>query len=122
MPSQQAHGITGDLVTWIKDWLSGRKQRVVINGKPSEWTSVSSGVPQGSVLGPILFIIYINDIEENINCKIPKFADNTKIANKADSATQRLLLQNDLDTLVEWSKTWLMNFNFEKMSCFTYWK
>ena len=110
----KAHGITGDLVSWIEDWLSGRKQRVVINGKSSEWTIVSSGVPQGSVLGPILFIIYINDIDENINCKISKFADDTKIANKADSVTQRQLLQRDLDTLVEWSRTWLMNFNFDK--------
>ena len=110
----KAHGITGNLVSWIEDWLSDRKQRVVINGKSSEWTSVSSGVPQGSVLGPILFIIYINDIDDNINCKISKFADDTKIANKADSVTQRQLLQKDLNTLVEWSKTWMMNFNFDK--------
>lgn len=110
----KAHGITGNLVSWIEDWLSDRKQRVVINGKSSDWTNVSSGVPQGSVLGPILFIIYINDIDENIKCKISKFADDTKIANRADSETQRHLLQSDLDTLVEWSNTWLMNFNINK--------
>ena len=81
----KVHGITENLSKWIEDWLSERKQRVVINGKTPEWINVNSGVPQGSVLGPILIIIYINDIDEGITCKISKFTDDTNIANKVNS-------------------------------------
>uniref|UniRef100_A0A0P4VVU6 Reverse transcriptase domain-containing protein n=1 Tax=Scylla olivacea TaxID=85551 RepID=A0A0P4VVU6_SCYOL len=85
----KAHGIAGNTLKWLRDWLSDRKQRVVINGKESEWHKVNSGVPQGSVLGPVLFIMYINDIDEGINCKISKFADDTKITSKVTSASQQ---------------------------------
>ena len=110
----KSHGITGDLSNWIENWLSNRKQRVVINGKSSEWTSVNSGVPQGSVLGPVLFLIYINDIDENITCRISKFADDTKITNTVCSVEQRLRIQNDLNTLSKWSDDWQMSFNIDK--------
>ena len=110
----KAHGITGNLSNWIENWLSDRKQRVVINGKSSDWTSVNSGVPQGSVLGPVLFIIYINDIDENITCRISKFADDTKITNTVCSEQQRLCIQNDLNTLSRWSEDWQMSFNIDK--------
>ena len=69
-----AHGIAGNVLKWIEDWLSNRKQRVVLNGCFSEWGDVISGVPQGSILGPLLFIIYINDIDDCVVCKILKFA------------------------------------------------
>ena len=74
-----------------------------MNGKFSDWRNVSSGVPQGSVLGPILFLIYINDLDEDVKCKISKFADDTKIANRVISLSQQQELQNDLNTLGEWA-------------------
>ena len=78
----ESHGISGHIHRWILDWLSDHKQRVVFNGKFSHWRNVSSGVPQGSVLGTILFLIYINDLDEDVKCKISKFADDAKIANR----------------------------------------
>ena len=66
----KAHGIRGNVLKWIENWLTDRKQRVAIKGKASAWTSVTSGVPQGSVQGPLLFLIYINDIDEDLTCII----------------------------------------------------
>ena len=73
----KAHGIDGKVAAWISAWLSGRKQRVCIEGIASNWRYVLSGVPQGSVLGPLLFIIFINDLELQIINTVLKFADNT---------------------------------------------
>jgi hypothetical protein len=86
---------------WIRAWLTGRKQRVSINGSKSEWATVTSGVPQGSVLGPLLFIIYINDLDVGINSSISKFADDTKIGRVINTAEDNIALQEDLDKLVE---------------------
>ena len=74
-----AHGIDGKISKWIQSWLADRKQRVIVNNVTSDWIPVISGVPQGSVLGPCLFVIYINDIDDAVSSKILKFADDTKI-------------------------------------------
>ena len=70
------------IINWIEQWLTGRRQRVVVDGEGSSWKSVLSGVPQGSVLGPILFLVYINDLEEGVTGKILKFEDDTKLFTK----------------------------------------
>ena len=70
-----SHGMGNSIVNWIEQWLTDRRQRVVVDGEVSSWKSVWSGVPQGSVLGPILFLVYINDLEEGVTGKILKFAD-----------------------------------------------
>ena len=109
-----SHGITGKIHSWLEDWLYERKQRVVINGKESNWRNVLSGVPQGSVLGPILFVIYVNDMDEGLTCKISKFADDTKITGRVTTTAEKALLQSDLDRLVNWSNKWQMSYNVNK--------
>ena len=107
-------GIRGKLYEWIKEWLRNRKQSVVVNGHKSTWISVTSGVPQGSVLGPILFLIYINDIDNGMSAYISKFADDTKLMIPAISTINCDNLQSDLDKLNRWSAMWLMKFNENK--------
>ena len=109
-----SHGIVGNIHIWLKDWLSERKQRVVINGFTSSWLDVKSGVPQGSVPGPILFLIYVNDIDVGLNCKVSKFADDTKIACQATTTRESEKLQSDLDRLNDWANKWQMKFNIDK--------
>ena len=112
-----AHGISGKVVKWVEAWLTGREQRVVINGKMSAWAPVDSGVPQGSVLGPTLFIIFINDLDmaiDIISSIISKFADDTKVGRIVENDEGRAALQADLDKLLEWADKWQMQFNASK--------
>ena len=110
----EAHGIKGKILSWIKDFLIGRKQQVVVNGIKSKKSDVISGVPQGSVLGPSLFVLYITDIDIGIRSNIQKFADDTKIYRQIDSEDDIKILQEDLIKLEEWSKKWLLKFNVDK--------
>ena len=73
------------MLIWLKQWLSDRRQKVGIRGKYSKWSRVESGVPQGSVLGPLLFVVFINDIDGGIKSKISKFADDTKMGRGVDT-------------------------------------
>ena len=113
----KAHGIGDSITDWIEQWLTDRRQRVVVDGEVSNWKSVLSGVPQGSVLGPILFLIYINDLDDNITSNVLKFADDTKLFRKVNTDGDKQHLQNDLDRLVKWSEKWQMLFNFGKCKC-----
>ena len=108
------HGIKGRLLNWISEWLGGRRQRVGIRGSYSDWRWVLSGVPQGSVLGPVLFLIFINDLDEGLMSNILKFADDTKIVGTVTTEGDRQIIQNDLTTLVSWANTWQMEFNETK--------
>ena len=109
-----ANGIGGKISRWIKCWLTDRKQRVIVNNATSDWLPVLSGVPQGSVLGPCLFVIYINDIDDTVSSKILKFADDTKITASISSVEEQHILQTDLTRLMEWSEEWQMKFNVNK--------
>ena len=113
----KAHGIGDSITDWIEQWLTDRRQRVVVDGEVSNWKSVLSGVPQGSVLGPILFLIYINDLDDSITSNVLKFADDTKLFRKVNADGDKQHLQNDLDRLVKWSEKWQMLFNFGKCKC-----
>lgn len=110
----RALGVVDRAADWIEHWLSGRRQRVVVNGECSEWAPVSSGVPQGSVLGPLLFLIYINDLDTGIISKLSKFADDTKLGANAANPTAVAFLQDDLNRIGEWSEKWQMPFNTDK--------
>ena len=98
----------------IKNRLNGRKQRVIINGKHSDWCDFFSGIPQGSVLGPILFVVYIIDNDRNINNVILKFADDTKLFAVVKDSVSIESFGSDLKRLYEWSNDWIMLFNTDK--------
>jgi hypothetical protein len=107
-------GIESNVLKWIKDFLVGRRQRVSINGTVSDWASVRSGVPQGSVLGPVLFIAFINDLPEAVSSVCSMYADDTKVYNTVRNTSQQLQLQDDLDSLVDWADKWQLRFNADK--------
>ena len=113
----KTYNFSKELIAWIAKWLEDRKQRVLINGTYSEWRNVISSVIQGSVLGPILFVIYINDIDTCLDNKegiMPKFADDTKVAKIVKNTKTAEEMQDIIDRLVTWSKDWGMEFNVKK--------
>ena len=106
------NGISGTLLALLSNYLSDRKQRVVINGQESDWGVVESGVPQGSVLGPLLFLIYINDLEKGIKSNIKFFADDTSLFSIVRDPTYTAIeLNHDLDQIKNWAYQWKMSFN-----------
>ena len=107
-------GVKGDLLRWIRAYLTDRWQRVKVRTASSSLRKVTSGVPQGSVLGPLLFMIYINDLPEGIKSFMSMFADDTKVLKKIEDEESCRELQKDLDRLQQWSEKWLMKFNASK--------
>ena len=111
----KAAGVSGDVLKWFQSYLSGRRQRVVLPGSLSEWVYIKAGVPQGSILGPLLFLLYINDIVKNIGSNIRLFADDTSLFIIVDNpTTAALCLNSDLEKLSCWAAIWLVTFNPSK--------
>ncbi|CAM5077226.1 unnamed protein product [Eretmochelys imbricata] len=93
------YGLHECTIKWVESWLDCWAQRVVINGSMSRWQPVSSGVPQGLVLGPVLFNIFINNLEDGVDCTLSKFSDDTKRGGVVDMVAGRDRIQRDLDKL-----------------------
>jgi hypothetical protein len=110
----KGYGIRDPLLGWIRDFLSTRKQQVSVNGFLSELMDVVSGVPQGSVLGPLLFLLYINDILTHMQSRVLLFADDMKLFRPIAGLHDAILLQSDLIYLHNWTTTWLLKLNSSK--------
>ena len=110
----QAYGISQKMCTWIENFLYNRKQRVQVNGYFSNWAEVTSGIHQGSVLGPILFVIYINDLSDLVVSDIIMYADDTKMSKEIRSKEDLELVQAGLFRLQDWSDKWLLLFHPDK--------
>ena len=108
------YGVRGNNLNWIRGFLDGRTQTVVVDGDESTSVPVTSGVPQGSVLGPILFLAYINDLPDRVTSKVRLFADDTALYLSLNKHTQSTSLQQDLDHLQVWEREWDMEFNPSK--------
>ena len=108
------YGITGDLHKWLTTFLTHRQMTVVIEGTSSDATTVDSGVPQGTVLGPLLFLCHINDLPQTVKSQVRLFADDCLLYREINDQNDHHTLQNDLKNLEEWANTWGMRFNASK--------
>ena len=108
------YGIRGSTHKWIDSWLSERSQKVVLDGCASDPVPVLSGVPQGSVIGPVLFLIFINDLPDNIRSSVRLFADDCVLYRNVKSPLDCQILQDDLNSLAKWEMDWQMKFNVSK--------
>ena len=115
-------GITGQVQRWIKSFLQGRRQRVRVGEAVSGWKKVTSGIPQGSVLGPTLFVLFINDLPQVVESRVALFADDTKVFREIQSDEDREKLQQDIDELLIWSKKWQLPFDESKCKVMHYGK
>ena len=113
----KAYKFNAELLDWVQSYLKDRSQFVEVNGKQSMWLPVTSGIPQGSVLGPLLFLLYINDLPDNIDSSVYMYADDTKLYREIREPRDHEILQEDLNKLSVWSDLWLLKFHPEK--CFS---
>ena len=108
----EQNGVTGKLLNLFSSYLTDRKQRVVMNGFYSDYADIESGVPQGSVLGPLLFLVYINDLENGIKSNVKFFADDTMLYSIVkDPLSSAADLDHDLEKINQWANQWKMAFN-----------
>ena len=117
----KSYGISGQIFGLISSFLSNRRLRVVLDGKSSQEYPVNTGVPQGSILGPTLFLLYINDLPDDVICNIAVYADDTTLYSKCDQASDQWQqlelaseLESDLRDTVDWCRKWLVDFNAGK--------
>ena len=108
----KCNGISGNLLNFFENYLHNRYQRVVLNGTNSDWRSIEAGVPQGSVLGPLLFLVYINDLTDNISSEMRLFTDDSSLFTRVNGVDQtHAKLVQDLQTVTNWAYQWKMVFN-----------
>ena len=111
MVKLHSYGMRGRTLRWVESFLSCRLQRLTMNGTQSSWHSVTSGVPQGTVLGPLLFLLHINDIANDIRSEIRLFADDCILYRPIKNRNNCHILQDDIAKLHQWSLVWQMSFN-----------
>lgn len=116
----EAHGIEGKILSWIGNFLSDRQQLVTVGESMSGWKPVTSGIPQGSVLGPLLFVLFINDMPDVVKSAMKLFADDTKIYRALKAISDHGSLQSDINAVNEWSQIWQLPFNITKCKCMHY--
>ena len=108
----QRCGVSGQLPSHIQSFLKDRKQRTVLNRKCSIWGDISAGVPQGSILGPLFFLVYINDLTENLKCNVKLFADDTSLFTVVKNSNVAANdMNHDLELIKQWEHDWKMSFN-----------
>ena len=110
----KAYGLSDSICNWVHNFLSGRKQCVQVNGSQSRWHSVTSGIPPGSVLGPVLFVIFINEMPQSVLSDVFLFANDTKLFREIKDENDVGAIKSDLNELFNWSETWLLKFHPDK--------
>ena len=110
----KSYNISDSMITWLSSFLNNRRQSVRINGSTSSWTSVTSWVPQGSILGPLMFLLFVNDIPQITSSNIILFADDTKLWGLIKSIDDVNILQEDLEKIIEWCQKWKLHLNVKK--------
>ena len=113
------YGVKGDILSWVQAFLEDREQKVVVDGRSSSSEAVTSGVPQGTVLGPLLFLLYINDLPSVVSSQVCLFADDCLMYRPIRSVEDQAAMQRDLDSLERWGDTWGMRFNAKKCHIMT---